>query len=32
MDLTDEDLSLFDNKIVLDVGVGSGASSRLWAP
>ena len=32
MDLTDEDLSLFDDKIVLDVGVGSGASSRLWAP
>jgi len=32
MDLTDEDLSLFENKIVLDVGVGSGASSRLWAP
>tara|TARA_Y100000590_G_scaffold279012_1_gene313290 strand:+ start:789 stop:1784 length:996 start_codon:yes stop_codon:yes gene_type:complete len=32
MDLTEEDLSLFDGKIVLDVGVGSGASSRLWAP
>tara|TARA_Y100000590_G_scaffold467418_1_gene646279 strand:+ start:15050 stop:16045 length:996 start_codon:yes stop_codon:yes gene_type:complete len=32
MDLTESDLSLFDNKIVLDVGVGSGASSRLWAP
>ena len=32
MDLTDDDLSLFDDKIVLDVGVGSGASSRLWGP
>ena len=32
MDLTDEDLSNFDDKIVLDVGVGSGASSRLWGP
>ena len=32
MDLTDDDLSLFNDKIVLDVGVGSGASSRLWAP
>ncbi len=32
MDLTEDDLSLFDNKIILDVGVGSGASSRLWAP
>ena len=32
MDLTDDDLSSFDDKIVLDVGVGSGASSRLWGP
>ena len=32
MDLTENDLSLFDDKIVLDVGVGSGASSRLWGP
>ena len=31
MDLTEEDLALFDDKIVLDVGVGSGASSRLWS-
>mgnify|MGYP000430401888 FL=1 len=32
MDLTEEDLALFDDKLVLDVGVGSGASSRLWSP
>ena len=31
MDLTEEDLALFDDKIVLDVGGGSGASSRLWS-
>jgi arsenite methyltransferase len=29
--LTDCDLSLFDNKLVLDVGVGNGKASRLWA-
>ena len=32
MDLTEEDLTLFNDKLVLDVGVGSGASSRLWGP
>ena len=32
MDLTEEDLTLFNDKLVLDVGVGSGASSRLWSP
>ena len=31
MDLTEEDLALFNDKLVLDVGVGSGASSRLWS-
>ena len=30
LDLTDEELDIFNDKIVLDVGVGSGASSRLW--
>ncbi|MEX0656984.1 MAG: class I SAM-dependent methyltransferase [Nitrosopumilaceae archaeon] len=28
--LSESDLSIFDNKIVLDVGVGSGSSARLW--
>ncbi len=32
LDLTDEDLNIFNDKIVLDVGIGSGASSRLWGP
>ena len=32
MGLDEQTLSLFHDKIVLDVGVGSGASSRLWAP
>lgn len=32
MDLTNDDLDIFNNKIVLDVGVGSGSSSRLWGP
>lgn len=30
MGLSDEDLSLFQNKIILDVGVGSGSSARMW--
>jgi SAM-dependent methyltransferase len=31
MGLSEDDLSLFDNKIVLDVGIGSGSSARVWA-
>jgi arsenite methyltransferase len=31
MGLTRRDLSIFDNKIVLDVGIGSGSSARVWA-
>lgn len=31
MGLTENDLSLFENKIILDVGIGSGSSARLWA-
>jgi len=30
MGLSGEDLSIFDNKIILDVGVGSGSSARMW--
>ena len=29
--LTENDLNIFDNKIILDVGVGSGSSARMWA-
>lgn len=28
--LSENDLQIFENKIVLDVGIGSGASARLW--
>ena len=31
MDLTEEDLTLFNEKLVLYVGVGSGASSSVWS-
>src|SRR5437879_9665173 len=31
MGLTEKDLSLFENKTILDVGIGSGSSARLWA-
>lgn len=31
MGLTEKDLSLFKNKTVLDVGIGSGSSARMWA-
>lgn len=31
MGLTENDLSLFENKVILDVGIGSGSSARLWA-
>ncbi len=30
MGLDEQVLSLFENKIILDVGVGSGSSARLW--
>ena len=29
--LTENDLKIFDNKIILDTGIGSGSSARLWA-
>jgi len=32
MGLTENDLDIFNNKIVLEVGIGSGSSSKLWAP
>lgn len=32
MGLDDNVISLFENKIILDVGVGSGSSAKLWAP
>jgi len=32
MGLKENDLQIFDNKLVLEVGIGSGASSKLWAP
>lgn len=31
MGLTEKDLSLFENRTVLDVGIGSGSSARIWA-
>jgi arsenite methyltransferase len=31
MGLENNDLSIFENKIILDVGVGSGSSARIWA-
>jgi SAM-dependent methyltransferase len=31
MGLTERDLSMFDDKLVLDVGIGSGSSARVWA-
>ena len=31
MALTEEDLLIFKDKIVLDAGIGSGSSARLWA-
>jgi arsenite methyltransferase len=31
MGLTKRDLSMFDGKLVLDVGIGSGSSARVWA-
>ena len=32
MGLTENDLEIFNNKIILEVGIGSGSSSKLWAP
>jgi len=32
MGLTENDLKIFKNKLVLEVGIGSGSSSKLWAP
>ena len=32
MGLNEDDLNIFKNKIVLEVGIGSGSSSKLWAP
>ncbi|MGI0009816.1 MAG: class I SAM-dependent methyltransferase [Nitrosopumilaceae archaeon] len=32
MGLNEQDFSIFENKILLDVGIGSGSSARLWAP
>ena len=32
MGLEESDLDIFNNKIILEVGIGSGSSSRLWAP
>jgi len=31
MGLENNDLSFFENKIILDVGIGSGSSARIWA-
>lgn len=31
MGLENNDLSIFENKIILDVGIGSGSSARIWA-
>jgi ubiquinone/menaquinone biosynthesis C-methylase UbiE len=31
MGLDESDLSMFDGKVILDVGVGSGSSARVWA-
>ena len=32
MGLEESDLDIFNNKTILEVGIGSGSSSRLWAP
>jgi len=32
MGLAEDDLDIFKNKIILEVGIGSGSSSKLWAP
>jgi len=32
MGLSETDLAIFNNKLVLEVGIGSGSSSKLWAP
>ena len=32
MGLKENDLNIFNNKTVLEVGIGSGSSSRLWGP
>lgn len=32
MGLKKKDLNIFKNKIILEIGIGSGSSSRLWAP
>ena len=32
MGLNENDLNIFNNKIILEVGIGSGSSSRLWGP
>lgn len=32
MGLEESDLDIFNNKIILEVGIGSGSSSRLWGP
>ena len=32
MGLKEKDLKIFKNKLVLEIGIGSGSSSRLWAP
>ncbi|QLH10189.1 class I SAM-dependent methyltransferase [Nitrosarchaeum sp. AC2] len=32
MGLEESDLAVFNNKIILEVGIGSGSSSRLWGP
>jgi len=32
MGLNENDFSMFNDKIVLDVGIGSGSTARLWAP
>jgi len=32
MGLSEKDLKIFNKKLVLEIGIGSGSSSRLWAP
>lgn len=32
MGLKETNLNIFNNKIILEVGIGSGSSSRLWGP
>jgi len=32
MGLEETNLNIFNNKIILEVGIGSGSSSRLWGP